>query len=145
MGFMQHVVTALGAPQPQPSPQLAQPATTTMTPAVQPSGLQSQGQPPLQFASPLVQVSQWLSSPVVAPQFTPYHTGFSPEQSPSLFVPDTSVSRSLGASFSELTGMPTSPHMHAPSPSTTAPVVVTTQRLPSSVASLDLTNVPAAS
>ena len=34
MGFMQHVVTALGAPQPQPSPQIAQPATTTMTPAV---------------------------------------------------------------------------------------------------------------
>ena len=60
-------------------------------------------------------------------------------------MPDTSVSRSLGASFSELTGMPTLPHMHAPSPSTTAPVVVTTQRLPSSVASLDLTNVPAAS
>ena len=57
MGFMQHVVTALGAPQPQTSPQLAQPASTTMTPAIQPSGLQGQGQPPAQFASPLVQVS----------------------------------------------------------------------------------------
>ena len=43
MGFMQHVVTALGAPQPQPSPQLDPPATTLTTPAVQPSGLQSQG------------------------------------------------------------------------------------------------------
>ena len=43
LGFMQHVVTSIGAPQPQPSPQIAQPATTTMTPAVQPSGLQSQG------------------------------------------------------------------------------------------------------
>ena len=82
---------------------------------------------------------------MVAPQFTPYHTGFSPEQSPLLFVPDTSVSRSLGASFSELTGMPTPPHMHAPG-STAAPVAVTTQRLPSSVASLDpTTDIPAAS
>ena len=143
---MQHVVTALGAPQPQPSPQLAQPATTTTTPAVQPSGLQSQGQPPAQFASPLVQVSQWLSSLVVAPQFTPYHTGFTPDQSPSLFVPDTSVSRSLGASFSELIGMSTPPHMYAPGPSTAAPVAVTTQRLPSSVASSDpTTDIPAAS
>ena len=84
-------------------------------------------------------MSQWLSSPVVAPQFTPYHTGFSPDQSSSLFVPDTSVSRSLGASFSELTGMPTPPHMHTAGPSTAAPVVVTTQRLPSSVASSDPT------
>ena len=71
--------------------------------------------------------------------------GFTPEESPLLFVPDTSVSRSLGASFSELTGMPTPPHMHAASPSTTAPVAVTTQRLPSSVASSDPTDVPAAS
>ena len=57
MGFMQHVVTALGAPQPQPSPQLAQSATTMTTPVVQPSGLQSQRQPPVPFASPTVQVS----------------------------------------------------------------------------------------
>jgi len=72
--------------------------------------------------------------------------GFSPEQSPSLFVPDTSVSRSLGASFSELTGMPTPPHMHVAGPSIAALVVVTTQRLPSSVASSDpTTDVPAAS
>ena len=59
LGFMQHVVTAIGAPQPQPSPQIGQPATTRMTPAVQPSGLQSKGQPSAQFASPTVQVSQW--------------------------------------------------------------------------------------
>ena len=39
MRFMQHVVTTLGAPQPQPSPQLAQPTTTLMTLAVQPNGL----------------------------------------------------------------------------------------------------------
>ena len=54
-------------------------------------------------------------------------------------VPDTSVSRSLGASFSELTGMPTPPHMHTTSPSTAALVAVTTQRLPLSVASSDPT------
>ena len=83
---------------------------------------------------------------MVAPQFTPLQTGFTPEESPSLFVPDTSVSRSLGASFSELIGMPTPPHMHAPGPSTAAPVAMTTQRLPSSVASSDpTTDIPAAS
>ena len=139
MGFMQHVVTAIGIPLPQTSPQLAQPPTTSTTPAVQPIGLQSQGQPPAQFMSPPVQVSQWLASPGVAPQFTPYHTGFSPEQTSSLFVPESSVSRSLGASFSELTGMPTPPHMHAAGPSTAALAIMTTQRLPSSVASSDPT------
>ena len=35
--------------------------------------------------------------------------------------------------------MPTPPHMHAAGPSTVAPVVVTTQRLPSSIASSDPT------
>ena len=83
---------------------------------------------------------------MVAPQFTPYHMGFTPDQSPSLFVPDTSVSRSLGASFSKLTEMPTPPHMYALGPSTTAPIAVTTQRLPSSVASSDpTTDIPVAS
>ena len=61
-------------------------------------------------------------------------------------MPDTSVSRSLEASFSELTGMPTPPHMHAAGPSTAAHVAMTTQRLPSSVASSDpTTDIPAAS
>ena len=83
---------------------------------------------------------------MVAPHFTPLQTGFTPDQSPSLFVPNTSVSRSLGASFSELIGMPTPPHMHAAGPSTAALVVMTTQRLPSSIASSDPTiDVPAAS
>ena len=42
--------------------------------------------------------------------------------------------------------MPTPPHMHALGPSTAAPIAVTTQRLPSSVASSDpTTDVPAAS
>ena len=34
LGFMQHVVTAIGAPPPQPLPQLGQTATTSMTPAL---------------------------------------------------------------------------------------------------------------
>ena len=37
LGFMHHVVTTIGAPPPQPG----QPATTSQTPVVQPSGLQS--------------------------------------------------------------------------------------------------------
>ena len=42
--------------------------------------------------------------------------------------------------------MPTPPHMHAAGPSTATPIAVTTQRLPSSVASSDpTTDVPAAS
>ena len=57
LGFMQHVVIAIGAPPPQPLPQLGQPATTSMTPALQPSGFQSQGQTATQFALPTEQVS----------------------------------------------------------------------------------------
>jgi len=45
------------------------------------------------------------------------------------------VSRSLGAAFSELTGQPTPPELHVPSPSTVAPSTRTTETLPSSVAS----------
>ena len=61
-------------------------------------------------------------------------------------MPETSVSRSLGATFSELTRQPTPPYLHVPGPSTAAPVAVTTQRLPSCVASSDpTTDIPAAS
>ena len=48
---------------------------------------------------------------------------------------DTSVSRSLGATFSELTGQPTLPYLHVPSPSIVAPIIGTIETLPSSVAS----------
>ena len=51
------------------------------------------------------------------------------------------MSRSLGASFSELTGHPTPPDLHVPIPTTIAPVTGTTETLPSSVASSE----PAAS
>ena len=49
----------------------------------------------------------------------------------------TPVSRSLGASFSELTGQPTPPELHVLGPSTVAPIVGTTETLPSLVASLE--------
>ena len=45
LGFMQHVFTAIGATPPQTTPQIGKPTTTSVTLAVQPSGLQSQGQP----------------------------------------------------------------------------------------------------
>ena len=77
-----------------------------MTLALQPSGLQSQGQPATQFASPIEQVSQWFASPVTAqgPHFTPIVTGLTLAQSSLVLVTDTPVSRSLGATFSELKG-----------------------------------------
>ena len=80
-------------------------------------------------------MSQWFASPVLAPQFTPLQMGFTPAQTSSLLVPDTSVSRSLGATFSELIGQPTPPYLHVPGPSIVAPITGTTETLPSLVAS----------
>ena len=48
------------------------------------------------------------------------------------------MSRSLGASFSELTGHPTPPDLYVPVPTTIAPVTGMTETLPSSVASSEL-------
>ena len=76
---------------------------------------------------------------MLAPQFTPFRTGFTPAETSSLLVPETTVSRSLGASFSELTGMPTPPYLHVLGPSTVAPVTGATETLPSSVASSEPT------
>ena len=61
--------------------------------------------------------------------------GFTLAQTFSLLVLDTSVSRSLDATFSELIGQPTPPYLHVPGPSTVAPITGTTETLPSSVAS----------
>ena len=47
----------------------------------------------------------------------------------------TSVSRSLGATFSELTGQPTPPELRIPIPTKVAPVARTTEMIPSSVTS----------
>ena len=64
---------------------------------------------------------------------------FTPAQSSLLLVTDTPVSRSLGASFNELIGLPTPPYLHVPGPSTVAPITETTAILPSSVASSEST------
>ena len=80
-------------------------------------------------------MSQYFASLVLAPQFTPFQTGFTPAQTSLLLVPDTIVSRSLGATFSELTGQPTLPYLHVPGPSIVAPITRTIETLPSSVAS----------
>ena len=45
------------------------------------------------------------------------------------------MSRSLGASFSELTGQPTPPYLHVSGPSIVAPITGTIETLPSLVAS----------
>ena len=61
--------------------------------------------------------------------------GFILAETSSLLVLETSVSRSLGASFSELTGQPTPPYLYVLGSSTVAPITETTETLPSSVAS----------
>ena len=61
--------------------------------------------------------------------------GFTPAQTSLLLVLETIVFRSLGASFSELTGQPTPPYLNVSGPSIVAPITRTTETLPSSVAS----------
>ena len=61
--------------------------------------------------------------------------GFTPTQSTSVLVMDTPISRSLGATFSELIVQPTPPEFRARAPTTAAPVIGTTETIPSSVAS----------
>ena len=55
-----------------------------------------------------------------------------------MLVSDTLVPRSLGATFSELTGQPTLPEICIPAPTTVAPVTGTIEMLPSSIASSEL-------
>ena len=52
-----------------------------------------------------------------------------------MLVMDAPVSRSLGATFSELTGQPTPLELRVPIPTTVALVTRTTKMIPSSVAS----------
>ena len=52
-----------------------------------------------------------------------------------MLVIDTLVSRSLGTTFSELTGQPTPPELRVSRPSTVALVTRTIEMLPSLVAS----------
>ena len=69
------------------------------------------------------------------PQFTSLHTSFTLAQTSSMLVIDTPISRILGATFSELIGQLTLPDLHVPSPSIVAPITMTTETLPLSVAS----------
>ena len=50
---------------------------------------------------------------------------------------DTFVSRSLGATFSELIGQPTPPEFRARAPTIAAPIIGTTEMISSSVASFE--------
>ena len=52
-----------------------------------------------------------------------------------MLVIDTPVSRSLGATFSELTGQPTLPYLLVLGPYIVAPITGTTEMLPSSIVS----------
>ena len=61
--------------------------------------------------------------------------GFTPTQSTSVLVTDTPVSRSLGATFSELIGQPTPPELRVLPPTTATLVIGTTEMIPSSIAS----------
>ena len=74
---------------------------------------------------------------MLAPQFTPLQMDFTLAQTSLLPVPDTSVSRSLGATFSELIGQPTPTYLYVLGPSIVAHITGTTETLPSSVASLE--------
>ena len=69
------------------------------------------------------------------PSFTPIVTGFTPAQSSLVLVTDTPVSRSLGATFNDLTGQPTLLELHVPGPSTVTLVTGTIETLPPSIAS----------
>ena len=61
--------------------------------------------------------------------------GFTLPQSSSVLVTDIPVSRSLGATFSELIGQPTPLELRVPIPTIVALVTKTTEMLSSSVAS----------
>ena len=81
-------------------------------------------------------MSQWFASPGTeqAQHFTPIVTSFTPTQSMLVLLMDTSVSRSLGATFSELIGQPTPPKLRVLAPTIAALVIGTTEMIPSSVA-----------
>ena len=49
--------------------------------------------------------------------------GFTPTQSTLVLAMNTSISRSLGATFSELTGQPTPPELRVLAPTTATAVV----------------------
>ena len=85
-------------------------------------------------------MSQWIASlgTEQAQHFTPIVTDFTPTQSTSVPVTDIPVAKSFGATFSELTGQPTPPELRVLAPTTATLVIGTTETIPSSVASSEL-------
>jgi hypothetical protein len=117
------------------------PPPSVLTPALQSSGLQSQGQLSFQFTSPQQQVPQTFQSP----GYTPIQTGFTPpvQLRPHLLT-GTPFSTDLSVSYSELTGQPTPSQTivltttEMSASETVAPLVTgsgTTETVPSLVAS----------
>ena len=109
------------------------PAPQTQSPSQQPLQLPAQSQP---FSTPQHQVSQGAISSGFeqVPQFTPLHSGFTPQSATaSQLVLDSSTGQHISFSYSALTGDPTPPPLQAAA--TFAVLVTTTKRLSSSVAS----------
>jgi hypothetical protein len=118
------------------------PPPSVLTPALQSSGPQSQGQPSFQYTSPQQQIPQTFQSS----SYTPIQTGFTPPAQPGPHLLPGTVFPDFSATYSELTGQPspsyttlvTTSEMSASEtavlPVTGAPTIDT---LPSSVASTD--------
>jgi hypothetical protein len=122
------------------------PPPSVLTPALQPSGLQSQGpQPSFQFASPQQQVPQSFQSP----GYTSIQTGFTPpvQLRPHLLT-STPFSTDLSASYSELTGQSTPSQttvlttIEMLASETVAPLVTGTETMETVPSSVVLTDPP---
>jgi hypothetical protein len=129
--LLRHLVT-VGVP----------PPPSVLTPALQSSGLQSQGQPSFQFTSPQQQVPQMFQSL----SYTPIQIGFTPPAQPRPHLLSSTPFTNLSASYSELTGQPTPSHttvVTSSGMSASETVVLpvsgtgTIESVPSSVASID--------
>jgi hypothetical protein len=118
------------------------PPLSILTPALQSSGPQSQGQPSFQYTSPQQQIPQTFQSP----SYTPIQTGFTPPAQPGPHFLSGPVFPDFSATYSELTGQPTLSYSTFGTTSDMSaseiaafPVTgaATTDTLPSSVASTD--------
>jgi hypothetical protein len=129
--LLRHIVT-VGVP----------PPPSILTPALQSSGPQSQGQLSFQFTFSQQQVPQTFQSP----SYTPIQTGFTPPTQPRPHLLSSTPFTDLSATYSELTGQPTPSYTTVETTSgmlaseTAFPLVLgagTIETLPSSVASTD--------
>nr|ACS88371.1 putative protein [Coix lacryma-jobi] len=90
---------------------------------------------PSSTVSPFPQYPQWFTTPQPGQPSgcTPLRSGFTPPQTESILV----TPRTLEATFSELTGLPTPPEFQLPVTSAPDPATGTTETIPSSVASFE--------